>query len=334
MSAALADLVGLVTIGADLCSAAVAGEILAADDPQALRRELPHLVYEVLHAGRRSRPGSLPFNLRDPDLERRLAAATPHATTTVAARYLDGHERGPDMLVERDGVRVWVPAAAVRRARPGDTATTVATMTVAAARPALSPGFFLVESSVPARRSGPTLRLYLHLTDPTAAPAAWARVLGHLEDGRLPYRAKVLSAPALYPRRDALVVYLPPGSWTAVDGLAALSADLPGLGADTSTFARRLRPGVASAWEPADPREHTHGQSFGQHRAGVLGHALFDAVRDGADPCAALLTACREANVDPADPSRNRDSPDPAGLPAGGAGPLHPLSARRTAGTT
>jgi len=69
---------------------------------------------------------------------------------------------------------------------------------------------------------------------------------------------------------DALVVYLDADGWRALPELAEAAADGPGVGGDVSAFCRRLRPGVAVAWEPEDDRPAMRGLSFGQHRAGVL----------------------------------------------------------------
>ncbi|WP_420903238.1 T3SS effector HopA1 family protein [Streptomyces clavuligerus] len=154
-----------------------------------------------------------------------------------------------------------------------------------AVRPALSPGFLLVDggTGLPAGGAGDRpLRLYAHITDADAAPAVWGTVLLTLADQDLPYRAKVLSRPWSYPRRDALVVYLhgPHAErGPAARALTAALADVPGVGDTTSLFAHRTGPGTALAWDPDDERPAHRGTSFGQHRSaavaeGIVRHAL------------------------------------------------------------
>lgn len=301
------DVLELIEVDVSALRARVGGATLSAEDLLGLRRELSNTIYEVLHAGHRVGSGELPFHLRDRRLEERLRAATPHRGTRV--RAVPAAVPGivaPEgrVLVERDGVRVWMPAEAVTGSAHG-----TVLLEVPAARPAVSPGFFLADSSVPPDRRGASLRVYLHLTDADAAVAAWARVLERLERHRLGYRAKVLSCRALYPRRDALVVYLPASSRHLADEVAGAVHELPGVGADTSVFTRRRGRGLATAWEPHDPRGVSRGLSFGQHRASTVGRALVDAALSGRDPARAVRDACREAGIDPDDLSRNRDSP-------------------------
>lgn len=321
------DLLRQVSVDPGLDGAAVADETLDAEDVTALRRELPTLVYEVLHAGHRQRPGTLPFRIRDVAFERSLAAAVPHTQLRApvvpvplppGATPYPGH-----VLVERDGVRVWTPEPDVRPDADGQVRTTVP-----AARPGLSPGFFLIDSSAPRTLGGPVLRVYVHVTDAAAAPPVWATVVDHLERAGASYRAKVLSARSLYPRRDAVVLYLPATSWHLTDDLVDVLAGADGLGSPTSALARRLGPGLASAWEPEDPRDHAGGLSFGQHRASVLAHALIDAARAGTDPRATVVEAFLDAGIDPDDVSRNVGSPDRPGAPAGTAGDRSVLPVR------
>ena len=335
MTARLLTALDPVTVGADGTHATVGARELTADDPRELRRLLADALYEALHAGHAPGGGELPFRIRDFVLEQTLAGAVPHRRTPVRAPALP-EERDDGILVELDGVRVTVPPDRVLDAHPDGTLT----VAVAACRPALSPGFFLVDGS---RRAGPgsaarggaarggaarggaaqadaaqgraaVLRVYVHLRDARAATAVWARALRHLEDQEAVYRAKVLSAEALYPRRDALVVYLPdgaePGAEETARSLAWALRGMPGLLPDTSLFAERLAPGVATAWEPHDPRPGMRGLSFGQHRATAAAGALAARAR-GEGPLGELLAqAFREARIDPGRPARNLPAQD------------------------
>jgi len=280
---------------------------LEADTPRELRQTLANTLYDVLHAGRPEDNGEQPRTLREPALEAQLAAATPQADTLVGAVLVAEEDDGA--IVELDGVRVKVPTPALtQRGAPGEPAQ----LRLGAARPALSPGFFLADGSRGTRsRTGATRRVYVHLRTPAAAAPAWGAVLGRLEALGLPYRAKVSSSSRLFPRRDGLVVYLGPDAWHAAEELTGVVAGLQGAGTEVSAFADPLAPGLATAWEPEDPRPGRAGLSFGQHRAlavaeGLVAHARGEAPSREAGVAEALTAA----NVDPAQPGRNLDSPE------------------------
>ncbi|NUL04412.1 hypothetical protein HRW07_14495 [Streptomyces lunaelactis] len=295
-----------ITVAPDLSSATVGTKLIEADTSRELRRLLSNALYEGLHAGLDLEDTDLPFRLRDAEFERTLAAAVPHAETVLRGLVHAAEESA--YLVELGGVRVWVPADRIRA--EGDIAPGV-TVGVAntSRRPALSPGFFLVEGTMP-HRSADLLRVYVHITEWTAAPEIWRTALEHLEEHAVTYRAKIISSKHLYPRRDALVVYLDSRSQHAAQAFADAIGGLPGVGTDTSVFTRRLRPGVATAWEPRDSAAGMDGLSFGQHRASVLAQSLIETAEDPGALAGILHDHLVEANIDPADPSRNLDSVD------------------------
>ncbi|WP_455353734.1 T3SS effector HopA1 family protein [Streptomyces sp. SYSU K217416] len=320
LSAALRSAVGGISVSEDRASATVAGRELTADDPRALESLLAGALYETWHAGRREGSENLPRQLRDAEFEQALSEAVPHEHTSVGVLMCAAPARSTvgaaEAIVQRDGVRIRIARESVEGAlgaTAGATADWVPgdriTLRMPAARPALSPGFFLVDGSTPGSGSGGTVRLYVHLTDSRSAVAVWGRVLSHLEERKLPYRAKVLSSRLLYPRRDALVVYLGQEAWAAVPGLAETVVGSPGVGEETSVFTHRLGPGVALAWEPEDRRQPMQGLSFGQHRASAVAKAVLDSGKSGNSVECELLAQFAEANIDPADPARNSTSP-------------------------
>lgn len=309
LSAALRAAVGGISVAEDGVSATVDGHELSADDPRALESLLAGALYETWHAGRREGSENLPRQLRDAEFEQALGGAVPHGHTSVGVLVHAAPARSAagvtEAVVERDGVRIRIAGESGDWV-PGDRIT----LRVPAARPALSPGFFLVDGSTPGSGSGgATLRLYVHLTDSRSAVSVWGRVLGHLEEREVPYRAKVLSSRLLYPRRDALVVYLDEDARAAVTGLAEAIAGSPGVGEETSVFTHRLGPGVAVAWEPEDRRQPMQGLSFGQHRASAVAKAVLESRKSGNSVERELLSRFAEANIDPADPARNSTSP-------------------------
>ncbi|MFB9532823.1 T3SS effector HopA1 family protein [Nonomuraea roseola] len=296
----------------DELSATVEDRLVEGADVRDLQARLSVALYEVYHAGQRE-SGPPPRRLRDPELERRLADGMPHRRITVRVTRLPeparDTERGREVLVVRDGVRVWVPEAIVRVADE-DTL-----LTVSACRPAISPGFFLVHGSVIRSREttvgrAPLLRVYMHLDSADQAVGVWPDVLGHLESRVVPYQAKVLSAASLFPRRDALVVYLAASEAGLAREIADVVSGRHEVPSPTSAFVERLAPGVGVAWEPADPRRSRQGMSFGQHRAAVTAQALLDSAQTGVALEEALGERLREAGVDPVNPARNIGSPD------------------------
>jgi hypothetical protein len=250
-----------------------------------LRREL----YQRLHAGNAGGE----HTERSPALEAALAEATPHRTSpATVTRPADG---AGDDVVLIDGLRVRVPPAML----------TDPEFLLPAARPRLSPGHYLVDAPSGRVRGGPILRVYVHLNDAAHAPARWHDVLTALNDAGVTYRAKIVSTPGGFPRRDAVVAYLGPGHWDAATLVRDAVAERPGVGRENSLFAHRLAPGVAAAWDPVDPRPGHRGMSFGEHRARATAEALLRHT----DLATALAECFTAASIDPARPARNHNSP-------------------------
>jgi hypothetical protein len=278
----------------------------------ALRPELTTALYDLWHAGVAPGPaGRGPGPQRDFVFEAKLVAPVPHGTSltevTIRSKPV-AHPTGDHVVVEIGRVQVRLPAAILT----GSDTEIGAQVRVplAAVRPCLSPGFLLVSGSLggPAD-TGPLLRLYVHILDASFAPEVWAAILRVLEDRGATYRAKVLSKPSSFPRRDAVVVYLPTQAQQYLPAIVSELAGAPGLGDSTSLLAHRLAPGLAAAWEPRDKRQGWDGMSFGQHRAAAIADGMVRHMSRGVPLDEAVAQALRDAAVDPADPARNTDSP-------------------------
>ncbi|MDX3384417.1 T3SS effector HopA1 family protein [Streptomyces niveiscabiei] len=300
MTGTLATVTGATDVDVPNLTARVAGTEIGARTLNELRARLAEELYRTFHQG--ARPAAVhPRDLVDPALEAELKAAVPHPAVRVPTRLLS--EDGEEATVVLAGLRVRVP-----RARVGTRDGT--TVELPPYRPSLSPGFLsVVGSRLPRAQGGPVLRLYLHVPDAGAAPAVWGAVLRRLEGEGLPYRAKILSHPDRYPRRDAMVVYVTDEAERAVDTVAGTPLDL----ADpVSPFTRALAPGLSLAWDPAPRAGAARQPSFGQHRARACADGLVDHARYGIPVAEALARALRAAGADPALPHRNLDSPCPA----------------------
>ncbi|WP_143250022.1 T3SS effector HopA1 family protein [Amycolatopsis sacchari] len=297
----LGDVLSRVRVDPAACRAVVADEEVEAPRRGELEPRLAERIYAVFHAGLSTDPADKAQLKRDRPLEQVLAGVVPHARTPVTGVLRrDDRDR---LLVELSGVLVWLP----REALDGDPvpADEPVRLLLPPVRPCLSPGFQFVTGSRAPDFTGPPLRVYVHVADPGSAPGVWRAVLTALEAADVAYQAKVLARSGQYPRRDALVVYLPADHTGAARLVAAAVRELPGIGPETSVFAERIAPGVATAWEPVDTRFGLSGLSFGQHRSRVLAKALLDAAETGQPPEEAIVPAFRAARIDPANPARN-----------------------------
>jgi HopA1 effector protein family len=307
LAGALADRLAGLEFPAD--RVLVDGRTVEAAEPAALRRELCGLLYDLWHAGQTPRAEAPRAALRrQRGFEQELRAAVPHQTAKTRAVL---GPAGPDperRVIEIDRVRILVPAADLSPAdaAPGDPVL----IGLPAARPALSPGFFLVNGSAGDTGDGGVLRLYAHLASGRHAPAVFRSVLETLEGLGASYRAKILSKRESYPRRDALVVYLPRPSWRHVPALVGALAGADGLAEDTSAFAHRIAPGLALAFEPDDVRAGWKRMSFGQHRAAAVARGITRHRHQGAPLFEAVAQELADAGADPADPACNLSSPD------------------------
>jgi hypothetical protein len=319
LSDALVEIASGVTVSEDGRSAVVADETLETDAPHVLIGQLSHVLYQVAHTGRDKAETSRPRTLRDRDFDQILTQAMPH-TTTRAEAVIEQRLDDGTLLVSVGGLRVLLPSDTPLDAQPRQLPGR-GLVSLPAARPALPSGFFVADGSAGTGvGSGPhTLRLYAHVAHAQAAPDIWRAALSYLEDEGLPYRAKIISHPKMFPRRDALVIYLAPGAWQAVPGIAACLTATGGSGAlkaDVSPFTHPVAPGVSVAWEPQDTRPGMRSMSFGEHRSNALAQGLVrHAVRtDGIGLRSSLAEAFLDAGIEPVCPARNFTSPPLAAI--------------------
>jgi hypothetical protein len=318
----LAALAG-VTVAEDCRSGSVGGRDIEARSEAEFAYRLSHAIYEVLHVGWIAEPADKARLSRDDAFEARLLAATPHTSvirTAIAVSSDADHVR-----VELDGVRVAIPVPQAGQVARGSQMGVL----LPSCRPALSPGYWVTDGTraLPAR--SPIVRLYLHLQSADAVLAAWRAALAFLEARATPYRAKATSAPALLPRRDAVVVYLCEQDMAAATALGERIAQVAEVGESVSVFAEQLAAGVAIGWEPSELPPATRGLSFGEHRSRATADGLMRQARSAGEQTVsqAVRQALEEAGIDPGRPARNlhRGRQDQAGQQA-----LLPPPAERT----
>ncbi|MEU9046537.1 MULTISPECIES: T3SS effector HopA1 family protein [unclassified Kitasatospora] len=315
LSPRVAALIDRIHVQPGALKAETAGEIYEGETPQALSRSLGTALYQTLHVGRDKPIDSVRRTWRDPAFDEVLTQAVGGRHTRLPVRVLA--ETASGATVSMDGVRVRVPAETIdnrAEVQSSDGPRTEATVRIPTSRPGLSPGFFLTFSSRgPLKAGGALLRLYARIEDPDAAPEVWRALVDHLEDSGVPWQAKISSSLELYPRNDALVVYLPRPGWRQAQSCAELLQSTGLLGEGTSPFAQPITSSVGCAFEPDDPRPARREMSFGQHRTQVLADAL---VRHALLPVAEagpveeiVAEAFIDAGIDPAVPARNLSSP-------------------------
>ena len=285
----------------------VGDKAVGESDLVAFRAQLSSALYELWHSGTAGRDADGVAYHRDEPFERDLTAAAPQRATATPAtlRTLPDGTRTGHAVVEVNRVRLLVPAEAVSGAEPGDALV----LDLPAVRPMLSPGFLFATGTAGAGGGPGVLRLYVHVETPEHAPAVWHTVLDVLESRGARYRAKVLSRRTSYPRRDAIVVYLPEDARCHVPDLARALDGLPGLGTAAPVLAHPVQPGLTMAWEPADQRLGWQRMSFGQHRTMAVAHGVVRHMSHGVPLHEAVAEELKAAGIDPADPARNLDSP-------------------------
>ncbi|WP_461171165.1 T3SS effector HopA1 family protein [Arthrobacter sp. Z1-15] len=312
LSRALHDILNTIDLTADALTAQVASRQLTAESPSEMRARLTYAIYEHFHLGRddAETETTRPRSLRESGFENLLAAQVPHTDSVQDVTLIEKDSGHGDLIVRYMGVRVRALSTRVLKDVVPEVGAVVP-LKVESSRPALSPGFFMVSGSLGSWAATPAVRrMFIGVDNAKSAPAVWGRVLTFLETSNVRYQAKVLSSPALYPRQDAIVVYLPNEAAPVEHKLAAHLQGTAGLGTSTSGFALRLAEGVAFSWDPVDQSPGMQGLSFGQHRATVLARTLVEqtltkAVRE--ELVARRFTA---ANIDPTAPWRNLSSPE------------------------
>jgi hypothetical protein len=208
------------------------------------------------------------------DLSAALAAANAGAGRLEPGWRVVG-EDGPSLIVQRDGLRLWVaPEEVEAGARVGDAVS----LRLPADLPAYSPGFFLAQGDrgLPPGDPPGLDRFYLDLHPEGAVPFV-REATRRLNRAGLAFVAKVVDDPDGFDRRDAAVVVVArrdrDRAMTAVEDLHSALAPYVDDGAPAMTL--RLAPGLAFAEAPAG------GDSFGAHRCLLLAEAAVTAAERG-----------------------------------------------------
>lgn len=292
----LQEVLDLVTVDREALRCTVRGEVLEADDTRSLESELGRRLYERLHVGWPPGRTFLARVDRDPAAEKRIGAAV--GTRTVDIPVHDVRRDGDVTTAVMFGARVRLDRSLAADTTPGAESTTIA---MPDSWPAISPGFHMVFGPHRPRStaSGALWRVYLSAETFDDGLDTFTSAVAHLREHARTWQAKMASTASVYPRTDAVTVYL---DETELHHVEALAHRIGARSDRVSSFVAVLAPGVGLAQEPADPDPARRGLSYGQHRASVLARvALTDPTGlDGA------LTA---AGVHPTEYWRNAPLP-------------------------
>lgn len=315
MAHVLEQLRGQVRVDLAAGTVAVGAVEARQEERRELVRELGTLIYTHFHVGHHH-TGRLP--LRDErDQEWESTLSEPYRSRPVL-RKVELVEQAPgEAIVEYLGLRVRVPDTLLSSDADGTL------LKAPLISPALSPGFALARGRGELSTSRPTLRVYFGARERNTATQIFHRVLDALGD-RPHWHAKVASAEDVYPRSDAVTVYLDDSQLDAIDDLLSATDGARDASAPTSIFTRSLGEGVGCAWNPA-----AAGVSFGQHRSRVVAKLVISRAQARGES-ADLEEVCRSHGIDPHHIWRDQQSPllsflsRPAQETRTGAGVGHP----------
>ena len=179
---------------------------------------------------------------------------------------------GADLVLERDGLRVWAGPDEVMGGPhhpPGEEVV----VSMPKESLGLPGGFYSAygDAGQGAADGAPIDRFYWNVRAEGRAPLVGA-LTSRLNGAALPFRLKVLNDPDAV-RCDAGVVYVPAAERARVARALAevLAAIAPHLRAPTPAFTLPLAPGLAFAEDPVGE------DSFGEHRCRLLADALVEA---------------------------------------------------------
>lgn len=265
-----------------------------------LVRDLGTLIYTHLHVGHHVDDGLDPAAGRDLAYETWLGQTL--SDRSIRRRMVLLELDDDEAVIDYLGLRVSVPRA---RVEVTEGPPALAELDFPLLSPALSPGFALARGPYSPPSDEPLLRVYCAASNRDAATEMFLAILDVLRTHRR-WHAKVASQARLYPRSDAVTVYLHRDELNAVPSIvAAIDQRFDATAPEQSAFTRSLTPTVSCAWEPTQ-----RSVSFGQHRARVAAQLVL-ARAEGTWCAGDTELACRRRDIDPIRVWRNVTSPDP-----------------------
>jgi hypothetical protein len=289
-------------------SAPASGAASQSDD--ALIKAIQAVLYDRCYA---RRPPRATGQAATPDIgfARRLAAA--NAGRERWDRGWIIHQFGPNgqaFVRKGDRERVAVPGAFIFDAAPGMTPQIGSSVSVRAPSETYEaqPGYYFAfgESLDELADNLSLTRLYFHCRAEDAVLLV-SELTAALNRFQTPFQLKTPTAPALYGRTDAAVLYVGGRYFPIAARIVEFVREKVRLEPATPLFTKTLWPGVGAAVEPGT------GESFGSHRCRLVAEGIVDAWRRG-DQGAPARYAATEARFAAADLDLKRPWLGPGGV--------------------
>jgi hypothetical protein len=254
-----------------------------------LAKAIQAVLYDRCYA-RRPADAPTPTTMpTDPEFQQRLAAANRGRERWEGGWTIQQFAPHGQVFVRKgERERSAMPGAFISDATPGMAPQigSVVMLRAAIEAPGAQPGYYFAfgETLDELAEQLSMMRFYFNCRADDA-PALLGVVTGELNRFQVPFQMKAPTAPALYGRADAVVLYVGLRYVALVLRLLdGLRASLP-LEAPTPLFTRPLWPGIGGAADPGN------GESFGMHRCRLTAEGLVDAWRGGAPDTTARLAA-------------------------------------------
>ena len=257
-----------------------------------LIRAIQAVLYDRCYARRFPRPSAATATQTPaPDIEfaRRLAAA--NAGRERWDRGWIIHQFGPSgqaFVRKGDRERVAVPGAFIFDSAPGMTPQIGSSVSVRAPSETYEaqPGYYFAfgETLDELADNLSLTRLYFHCRAEDAVSLI-SELTAALNRFQTPFQLKTPTAPALYGRTDAAVLYVGTRYFPITARIVAFVREKIRLEATTPLFTKTLWPGVAAAVEPGT------GESFGSHRCRLTAEGIVEAWRRGEQGASARYAA-------------------------------------------
>ena len=304
---------------------AVGGGSSQEDGPNSLVASLADELYGRLYLRPSPPPLAAPGEFAGRDLLAALSEANSGRGHWESGWSVCRVEEDGRIVVARDGVEFWAPAAGVRAETGPIRSGEPCRVRVAKELRSLVPGFYVAigdeTSDADHRRGGPDplIRCYWHLTAGTAARFV-ATATALLNESRLPFRLKVLKHPYAYHRADAGVLYLRRSDRSRLEAVIGriYSAVASGLRPEVPLFTKRLADGLGVAEDPDGSL------SFGQHRCRIVAESLWQSFQSGefdrGRRVETLASAFRRAGLEPLRPHLGPGTEEDDGPPPLAAG--------------
>lgn len=264
-----------------------------------LARELQAVIYARCYA---QRIEDEPAHAASPFVPDPSFVASLSAKNRTQSRWEGGWsvyamgQGGQISLQKGDRQRFAVPGEFLSHGTPGVAPQmgTIVSVFVPRESTSAQPGFYFVygETLSDVWDEHNLLRFYFHAPS-VSVPGLIAYLTGALNDRQAPFKLKALSEPALYPRTDAMVVYLAKRYYELT---VRLVREMPPelameLRASTPLFTWPVQPGVGLAEDP------NTGESFGMHRCRLMAEGLVEAWRQSQTTTEGRLQAVAERFV-------------------------------------